>query len=245
MDASRRTGTRAGRLRLAWLVLSVALLLAAASRFPTGYLAVYPGPVRSLEGVVKVQGRPAPATSFRMVAVVAQDASVLGFVRAALDPSGDLWSKAGIYGGRTPEQYAYDSRALMAASQATAASAAFASCGFDLGGDDLPPLPYSIQSGEVAGPSAGLAFALEMVAWISGEDLARGRSIVATGVLDSGGAVAPVGGIAQKAVACREGGVEILIVPEANAAEAARNAGALRVVGVSSLAEALAFLRAP
>jgi predicted S18 family serine protease len=54
-----------------------------------------------------------------------------------------------------------------------------------------------------------------------------------------------VGGIAQKAIACREQGVELFLVPSANAVEACRYAGPVKVVGVRTLEEALAYLGEP
>lgn len=229
-----------------WAVAaSLAVILSAMAWLPTGYLVVYPGPVRSLEGLVSVEGKARPATSFFMVAVIAREASGFDVVRASFDPEADVWSKREVYRGRTPREYAEENELLMASSKETAALAAFRACGLDVRqGQRLPP-GYSIESGEVLGPSAGLAFALEMVATVSGEDLTRGRKVAATGFVDSSGEVGPVGGIAQKTIACRESGVEVFIVPLAEVPDASRLAGPMKVAGAGDLASALEFLRAP
>lgn len=238
-------GARARQVRRAVLFSLLALFVLVVGNMPTGYLSVYPGPVTSLEGLVTVGGRPSPSTSFRMVTVVAEDASVFGVVRAVLDPAAEVWAKNDVYHGMSPDEYAEVNEALMVGSQSISAYLAFKACGYEVRPGGTSPLPYTVESGEALGPSAGLAFSLEMVSRIAGEDLTRGRVVAATGVLDSAGNVAPVGGIAQKAIACRESGVQVFLVPAANAEEASRNAGPMTVAGVRNLAAALEFLRAP
>jgi len=82
------------------------------------------------------------------------------------------------------------------------------------------PRPVTIDSGEVVGPSAGLAFALYVYDAIAGEDLLLGRQVVATGSLSPDGRVIEVGRIRQKAVAAQAANRDLLIVPAANLAEA-------------------------
>lgn len=229
-----------------WRYAAAALvsLLLALNWVPTGYFAVRPGPVRPLTGLVRVAGSPAPETSFCMVAVVAEKASVYGLVRALLDPSQEVWSKRDVYAGKTAAQYAQEQRTLMERSQRTAAYLAFKESGFSVGPDDPLPMEVSVESGEVLGPSAGLAFALEIASVLQG-DLTRGRKIAATGVLDESGEVLPVGGIAQKAASCRAQGIEIFVVPAANELEARRWAGDMNVIGVRTFSEAVERLRLP
>jgi PDZ domain-containing protein len=103
------------------------------------------------------------------------------------------------------------------------------------------PLEIEIDAGGIGGPSAGLAFALDIVDEL-GEDLDRGRTIVATGALGLDGTVAPIGGVEQKAIGARDAGADIFLVPDANF-EAARDAvDDLRVIPVSTLDEALSAL---
>jgi PDZ domain-containing protein len=103
------------------------------------------------------------------------------------------------------------------------------------------PLPVRIDAGSIGGPSAGLAFALDIVDEL-GRDLDEGRRIVVTGELTLEGEVRAIGGIRQKAIGAKEAGADLFLVPDANAAEARRYAGDLEVVAISSFDEALSSL---
>jgi PDZ domain-containing protein len=100
------------------------------------------------------------------------------------------------------------------------------------------PVDISIDAGSIGGPSAGLAFALDIVDELGG-DVDKGRRIVATGELGLDGEVGAIGGIKQKAIGAREAGADVFVVPEANAKEAREHAGGLEVVAVGSFDEAL------
>lgn len=111
----------------------------------------------------------------------------------------------------------------------------------------LPARRYAVdvgvQTGPIGGPSAGLALALAIIDALDAEDRTGGRRIAVTGTLDAEGRVGPVGGIRQKVHGARAAGATLFVLPEANLAEARRVAGTLRVVGVASLAEAVAALQ--
>lgn len=103
------------------------------------------------------------------------------------------------------------------------------------------PLDIKINAGDVGGPSAGLAFALDVVDEL-GRDIDRGRKIAATGELDLEGNVGAIGGIEQKAAGARLIDADVFVVPEDNAAEARQHADGLEIIAVSSFEEALAVL---
>jgi PDZ domain-containing protein len=103
------------------------------------------------------------------------------------------------------------------------------------------PLDIRIDAGDVGGPSAGLAFALDVVDEL-GREVDRGRRIAVTGALDLRGNVEPIGGVKQKTFGARLADADIFVVPEDNVAEARRYAGDLRVIAVSSFSEALSVL---
>jgi PDZ domain-containing protein len=103
------------------------------------------------------------------------------------------------------------------------------------------PLDIKINAGDIGGPSAGLAFALDVVDEL-GREIDRGRTIAATGALDLEGNVGAIGGIEQKAAGARLVDADVFVVPEDNAAEARQHADGLEVVAVSTFAEALAAL---
>lgn len=103
------------------------------------------------------------------------------------------------------------------------------------------PLDIKINAGDVGGPSAGLAFALDVIDEL-GRDIDRGRKIAATGELDLEGNVGAIGGIEQKAAGARLIDADVFVVPEDNAAEARQHADGLEIIAVSSFEEALAAL---
>lgn len=103
------------------------------------------------------------------------------------------------------------------------------------------PVDIEIDAGAIGGPSAGLAFALDIVDEL-GDDLSGDRTIVATGALTLDGEVLPIGGIKQKTIGARESGADVFLVPDGNAAEAREAADGLEIVAVSTFQEALSAL---
>lgn len=101
------------------------------------------------------------------------------------------------------------------------------------------PFPVKIQAGSVVGPSAGLAFALEIMEKL-GRNVDRGYKVAATGELQLDGSVLPIGGVEQKTIEAKRSHVDILLVPAGdNAAEARKFAGSMRVIPVKSFQQAL------
>jgi Lon-like protease len=103
------------------------------------------------------------------------------------------------------------------------------------------PVDISIDAGDIGGPSAGLAFALDIYDEL-GEDIDEGRKIVVTGALDEDGTVDPIGGIKQKTYAAHEADADLFLVPDENLEGARRYAEGTEVVPVSTFREALAIL---
>jgi PDZ domain-containing protein len=101
------------------------------------------------------------------------------------------------------------------------------------------PIEVEIDLGNVGGPSAGLAFALDVVEELRG-DVDRGNLVAATGELQLDGTVSPVGGLKQKTIGARRAGADVFLVPAGdNAAEARRHADGLRIIAVESFQQAL------
>jgi PDZ domain-containing protein len=101
------------------------------------------------------------------------------------------------------------------------------------------PVHISIDTGQIGGPSAGLAFTLDIIDELGPTDLDRGETVVATGEMALDGSVHEIGGIKQKTIGAREAGADVFLVPDANAEGARRYADGLRIVPVSNLDEAL------
>lgn len=113
--------------------------------------------------------------------------------------------------------------------------------------DDRPeyvfPVRVDIDSGQVGGPSAGLAFTLALLDRLTPGSLTGDQRVAVTGTIDLDASVGPVGGVVQKTEAAIDAGAEIFLVPPdefADATAAAR--GRLAVRQVASLDEALAAL---
>ena len=105
------------------------------------------------------------------------------------------------------------------------------------------PRHAKFDLGRVGGPSAGLAFALELLEK-SGRDVDRGHRIAVTGELLPDGTVTQIGGIKQKVIGAERAGVDVFLVPADghNAAEAKRYAHDVRIVPVKSFQQALRAL---
>jgi PDZ domain-containing protein len=101
------------------------------------------------------------------------------------------------------------------------------------------PRRVKIDLGNVGGPSAGLAFALDLLEEL-GRDVDNGYRVAATGELALDGSVHPVGGLKQKTIGARRADVDVFVVPAGeNASEARRHAGKLRIMAVSTFQQAL------
>jgi PDZ domain-containing protein len=104
------------------------------------------------------------------------------------------------------------------------------------------PLDVRIDAGDVGGPSAGLAFALDILEEL-GRDVVHGHKIAATGEILPDGSVGPIGGIKQKTIGAREAHVDAFLVPAGdNARDARRYAKGLRIIAVKTFPQALRAL---
>jgi Lon-like protease len=101
------------------------------------------------------------------------------------------------------------------------------------------PLHVAIDTSEIGGPSAGLAFALEVMQKL-GRNVLHGHRVAATGEMELNGAVAPIGGVKQKTYGVRQSGADVFLVPAGqNARDARRYAGPLRIIPVRTFDQAL------
>lgn len=104
------------------------------------------------------------------------------------------------------------------------------------------PLKVTIDAGNVGGPSAGLAFALQVMEEL-GHDVDRGYTVAATGELSLDGSVGPIGGVKQKIFGVRQADADVFLVPAGeNAVVARRYSAGVRVIAVKSFPQALRAL---
>jgi PDZ domain-containing protein len=106
------------------------------------------------------------------------------------------------------------------------------------------PFEVSISTTDIGGPSAGLAFTLALLDELTPGNLMGKGHVAATGTMDEAGNVGAIGALKQKAVAVRDSGATLFLVPagqsseEMKAARAAAGSG-VRIVQVATLDAAL------
>jgi len=105
------------------------------------------------------------------------------------------------------------------------------------------PVQVTIDTGKVAGPSAGLAFTLALLDDLSPGDITGGRKVAVTGTIDIDGKVGPVGGVAQKTAAARRAGAIAFLVPPDEEHDARAHAGKMKIMVIRTLDEAVAALQ--
>jgi PDZ domain-containing protein len=106
------------------------------------------------------------------------------------------------------------------------------------------PVPITIDTENIGGPSAGLVFALSIYDRLTPGDLTNGRRIAGTGQITEDGSVVSIGGIAEKLIGARRQGATTFLLPRDNCGEAKEHPPpGLRLVPVSNLGDAIAFLQ--
>jgi Lon-like protease len=110
------------------------------------------------------------------------------------------------------------------------------------------PFEIAFDTGEIGGPSAGLAFTLTLLDELTDGDLLGGVDVAVTGTMQLDGTVGPIGGLTQKVSAVRQAGIDHFIVPagqpEADLTRAREIAGDdLELIAVANVEEALDALQ--
>jgi PDZ domain-containing protein len=105
------------------------------------------------------------------------------------------------------------------------------------------PFKVSIESGDIGGPSAGLAFTLGVLDDLTPGELTGGANVAVTGTIALDGTVGDVGGVPQKTAAVIHSGAKFFLVPPGEYEAARKRAGKhLKVIKVATLGDALAAL---
>lgn len=107
------------------------------------------------------------------------------------------------------------------------------------------PVDIAIDTGQVGGPSAGLAFTLAILDRLTPGSLTGDQRVAVTGTIELDGTVGPVGGVDHKTEAAIREGAKLFLVPPGEEEIARKTArGRLEVKPVANLDEALAALAA-
>jgi Lon-like protease len=107
------------------------------------------------------------------------------------------------------------------------------------------PIHVHFATQGIGGPSAGLAFTLEIYDSLSGRKLLHGHRIAVTGTISLDGSVGAIGGVKQKTIGAIEAGADTFLVPQGqNYRDARAEAGSrIRVIAVTSFRDALRMIR--
>jgi len=105
------------------------------------------------------------------------------------------------------------------------------------------PVDIDIDAGAIGGPSAGLAFTLEIIDRLTPEsDLTGNRKVACTGTINAQGKVGRIGGVQMKVWAAEAAGADVFLVPPGNYEDAVGAASRMEVVRVGTIEEALSYL---
>ncbi|MSO59526.1 MAG: PDZ domain-containing protein [Ilumatobacteraceae bacterium] len=111
-------------------------------------------------------------------------------------------------------------------------------------------LPFDVQisTSDIGGPSAGLAFTLALLDELTPGELMGPVRVAATGTMNEKGEVGAIGALEQKALAARDGGARVFLVPtgqsEAEILKARAATGSrVKIIPVATLDDALTKLR--
>lgn len=110
------------------------------------------------------------------------------------------------------------------------------------------PFDVGISTSDIGGPSAGLAFTLAILDELTEGNLMGRGKVAATGTINDDEKVGAVGAVRQKAVAVRDAGATLFLIPASQSPqvidEARKAAGSrVKVVPVTTLQDALDALR--
>lgn len=106
------------------------------------------------------------------------------------------------------------------------------------------PFEIDIDTDRIGGPSAGFAFAVSLIDYLSPGDLVPEGGLAATGTINANGEIGPIGLLVQKTIAVKQSGLRYFLVPVAQGEdeiEQARRAGGaeVEIIPVATLAEAI------
>lgn len=95
----------------------------------------------------------------------------------------------------------------------------------------------------VGGPSGGLIFTIGLIDLLTPDDILQGRKVAGSGTISSSGKVGPIGGISEKIIAAKKAGATVLFAARENCDELPDEVTGISIVAISTLEEALDYLR--
>lgn len=105
------------------------------------------------------------------------------------------------------------------------------------------PRQVTFKTGNIAGPSAGGLFTLEIYNQLTPDDLTKGRRIAGTGTIDLDGKIGRIDGIQQKIMAALKNDADIFLVPEENYDEISDYEDKITLVKIKTIDDAINYLK--
>lgn len=113
----------------------------------------------------------------------------------------------------------------------------------DIDLSNLKDSSIKVSLSNVGGPSGGLIFTIGLIDLLTPEDILQGRKVAGSGTITGSGTVGPIGGISEKIIAAKKAGATVLFASRENCDEIAEDVTGISVVAISTLDEALEYLR--
>ncbi len=235
------------RIALIQLIVFTALALVA----PLPFAIILPGSSQNIfDKIITVKNQKSyPATGrldLMSIRVTNPDSWIIGpeIIYSWMKADEAVYPRSAIYpAGTTTESENKQAKADMSNSQldATTAALSFLRLHPDYGvpANQLSAKNISFDVKRTGGPSGGTVFAIGVIELLTKRDLLKGRHVAATGTMSTDGKVGAIGGINEKILAAHRAGVTLFLAPAGNREEVAHVPSGIKVVIVSSLAEAI------
>ena len=236
-------------------VLLVLILFSALTLFaPLPFAIVLPGDAQNIfDKIITVKNQVSyPATGrldLMSIRVTNPDSWIIGpeIVYSWLKADEAVYPRSAIYpSGTTAKSENKKAQADMENSQSSGVVAALSFLRlhpeYGVAADTLSSKNITFDVKRTGGPSGGTVFAIGVVELLTKQDLLRGRHVAGTGTMSTDGHVGPIGGINEKILAASKAGATLFLAPSGNRQEIAHTPKSIKVVIVSTLAEAITAL---
>ncbi len=237
------------------LVLAIlALFSAAALIAPLPFAIVLPGQAQNIfEKIITIKNQKSyPATGridLMSIRVTNPNTWIIGpeILYSWLKGDESVYPRSAIYPpGTTQAIEDKQAKADMVNSQDNAKTAAISFLRlhpeFGVTSDQLHLKNISFDVKKTGGPSGGMIFAIGVIELLTERDLLHGRHIAGTGTIATDGTVGPIGGINEKIRSAYKAGATLFLAPAGNSSEIAHTPAGIKVVIVSTLAQAIGAL---
>lgn len=235
--------------RLVVVLLGIFFTLALLAPLP--FAIVMPGSAQNIfDGIISIKNQKSyPATGhldLMSVRVTNPTNWIIGpeIIYSWLRSDEAVYPRAAIYPpGTTAESEKKAAAADMAGSQSKAIGAALSflkvNPQFEVTPDQLVAKNIFFDAKRTGGPSGGMIFAIGVIELLTPRDILHSRHIAGTGTITTNGKIGSIGGINEKIRAAAKVGAQLFLAPMGNREEIVNVPKGIKVVIVSTLADAI------